>query len=60
MGLPENQIEWVRMAALLHDIGKMYVPSEILTKPGQISDLETGIIDPSFANKGSRNYNVLI
>jgi putative nucleotidyltransferase with HDIG domain/PAS domain S-box-containing protein len=45
MGLPENQIEGVRMAALLHDIGKMYVPSEILTKPGQISDLETGIIE---------------
>jgi putative nucleotidyltransferase with HDIG domain len=45
MGLSENQIEGVRMAALLHDIGKMYVPSEILTKPGQISDLETGIIE---------------
>ena len=45
MGLPENQIEGVRMAALLHDIGKMYVPSEILTKPGRISDLETGIIE---------------
>jgi len=45
MGLPENQIEGVRMAALLHDIGKMYVPSEILTKPGQISDLETGLIE---------------
>jgi len=45
MGLSENQIEGVRMAALLHDIGKMYVPSEILTKPGQMSDLETGIIE---------------
>ncbi len=45
MGLPENQIEGVRMAALLHDIGKMYVPSEILTKPGRISDLESGIIE---------------
>jgi putative nucleotidyltransferase with HDIG domain len=45
MGLPENQIEGVRMAALLHDIGKMYVPFEILTKPGQISDFETGIIE---------------
>ncbi len=45
MGLPESQIEGVRMAALLHDIGKMYVPSEILTKPGQISDLESEIIE---------------
>lgn len=45
MGLPENQIEGIRMSALLHDIGKMHVPSEILTRPGQISDLETGIIE---------------
>ena len=45
MGLSENQIEGIRMSALLHDIGKMNVPSEILTRPGQISDLETGIIE---------------
>lgn len=45
MGLPENQIEGIRMSALLHDIGKMHVPSEILTRPGQISDLETGLIE---------------
>ena len=45
MGLPKNQIEGIRMSALLHDIGKMHVPSEILTRPGQISDLETGMIE---------------
>jgi putative nucleotidyltransferase with HDIG domain len=45
MGLPESQREGIRMSALLHDIGKMHVPSEILTRPGQISDLETGMIE---------------
>lgn len=45
MGLPEDRIEGIRMSALLHDIGKMHVPSEILTRPGRISDLETGIIE---------------
>jgi len=45
MGLSKDQIDGVRIAALLHDIGKMHVPSEILTKPGQISELETEIIE---------------
>jgi len=30
----------LRIAALLHDIGKLYVPAEILTKPGRVSDVE--------------------
>jgi putative nucleotidyltransferase with HDIG domain len=45
MGLSGSQIEGIRMSALLHDIGKMHVPSEILTRPGRISDLETGMIE---------------
>jgi putative two-component system response regulator len=44
MGLPENQIEAINVAATLHDIGKISVPSEILTKPGHLSDLEMEII----------------
>jgi PAS domain S-box-containing protein/putative nucleotidyltransferase with HDIG domain len=44
MGLSKNQIEGVEMAGNLHDIGKIYVPSEILNKPGKISDLEFNII----------------
>jgi putative nucleotidyltransferase with HDIG domain len=45
MGLSEDRIEGIRVAGLLHDIGKIYVPSEILARPGRISDLETDIIE---------------
>jgi PAS domain S-box-containing protein len=44
MGLPEEQIEGLRMAGLIHDMGKITIPAEILSKPGRLSDLEWGII----------------
>jgi putative nucleotidyltransferase with HDIG domain len=44
MRLPKEQIEAIHIAATLHDIGKISVPSEILTKPGCLSDLEMEII----------------
>lgn len=44
MGLSKNQIEGLRMSGELHDIGKIHVPAEILSKPGQISDAEYTII----------------
>jgi putative nucleotidyltransferase with HDIG domain len=44
MGLSKQQIEGVRMAGVLHDIGKMVVPAEILSKPGRITEHEFGII----------------
>jgi putative two-component system response regulator len=44
MGLSENKTEGIRLAGLIHDIGKIAVPAEILNKPGQISDHEFGII----------------
>ena len=42
--LPEGEVESIHIAALLHDIGKIGVPDEILTKPGQLSDEEFGHI----------------
>ncbi len=44
MDLTKKQIEGVRMAGSLHDIGKIYVPAEILSKPGKISEMEYNII----------------
>lgn len=44
MGLPERRIEGIRMAGEIHDIGKIYVPAEILSKPGKLTDIEFTII----------------
>jgi putative nucleotidyltransferase with HDIG domain len=44
LGLSRDQIEGIRMASLIHDLGKIYVPSEILSKPGRISEAEFDII----------------
>lgn len=44
MNLSKQQIEGINVAALLHDIGKLFVPSEILNKPSRLSDLEFSLI----------------
>lgn len=44
LGLPQGQIEGLRMAGLIHDIGKISVPSEILSKPGRLTDMEFEMI----------------
>jgi response regulator RpfG family c-di-GMP phosphodiesterase len=40
MGLPLEEIERIRVASLLHDLGKLAGPSEILDKPSALSDGE--------------------
>jgi diguanylate cyclase (GGDEF)-like protein/putative nucleotidyltransferase with HDIG domain len=40
LGLDEREIERVRAAALLHDIGKVAIPDELLHKPGPLTELE--------------------
>jgi diguanylate cyclase (GGDEF)-like protein len=37
LALPEQEIERIRLAALLHDVGKVAVPAQILEKPGPLS-----------------------
>jgi putative nucleotidyltransferase with HDIG domain len=44
MELPEEQIEGINLAAVVHDIGKISVPSEILSKPGRLNDPEFELI----------------
>lgn len=44
MDLPAKTIEGLRIAGLLHDIGKISVPAEILSKPGRITEDEFNII----------------
>jgi HD-GYP domain-containing protein (c-di-GMP phosphodiesterase class II) len=40
MGLRDEQYEGLRMAAFVHDIGKILVPSDILSKPGKLTKPE--------------------
>jgi PAS domain S-box-containing protein/putative nucleotidyltransferase with HDIG domain len=44
MGLEFDKIEGIRIAGLLHDIGKISVPSEILSRPGRLTAIEFSFI----------------
>jgi len=44
LGLDAQRIEAVRLAALLHDIGKIYIPSEILNKPQHLLNQEYDLV----------------
>ena len=44
MGLPKDQARGIYLAGLIHDVGKINVPAEILSKPGQVSPLEIQLI----------------
>ena len=40
MGLPPEEVERVRLASTMHDVGKLLVPTEILEKPARLTDEE--------------------
>jgi PAS domain S-box-containing protein/putative nucleotidyltransferase with HDIG domain len=44
MGLSPDRIEGIRMAGIIHDIGKVSVPAEILSMPRKLTDLEFSLI----------------
>jgi PAS domain S-box-containing protein/putative nucleotidyltransferase with HDIG domain len=44
MGLAEERVEAIEIAGVIHDIGKLYVPAEILSKPTKLTDLEYAMI----------------
>jgi PAS domain S-box-containing protein/putative nucleotidyltransferase with HDIG domain len=44
IGLDSERTEGLRVASLIHDIGKIVVPAEILSRPGKLNDYEMNII----------------
>ena len=44
MNLKREQIDSIRMASMIHDIGKISIPSEILSKPAKLTNLEFDLI----------------
>jgi PAS domain S-box-containing protein len=44
MGLSNDTVDTIRMAGIIHDTGKISIPSEILSKPSMLSDLEMSLI----------------
>jgi len=55
MKLPSDQIDGIRMASIIHDIGKISIPSEILSKPTQLTALEYRLIK----THSSSGYSIL-
>jgi diguanylate cyclase (GGDEF)-like protein/putative nucleotidyltransferase with HDIG domain len=43
-GLDANSLFWFRIGALLHDVGKILVPTEVLNKPGKLTPEEWDLI----------------
>lgn len=43
-GLPIKKIEDIGLGAMLHDLGKLFIPKEILNKPGKLTEMEFELI----------------
>ncbi|MBI5579392.1 MAG: HD domain-containing protein [Deltaproteobacteria bacterium] len=44
MGLSSDRVEGLTIASAIHDIGKISLPAEILTKPSQLNRMEMGLV----------------
>lgn len=44
MKLPQDKIEGIKIASLVHDIGKVNLPTEIISKPGKLIEVEFNLI----------------
>ena len=44
MGASQDEVDGVRIAGMIHDIGKISVPAEILSKPTKLSEIELALI----------------
>ena len=55
MGLEEDRVHGIRLGAMIHDIGKIGIPAEILSKPSQLTAVERQLIQ----EHASMGYNIL-
>jgi PAS domain S-box-containing protein/putative nucleotidyltransferase with HDIG domain len=55
LGLPPEQVEGIKIAGLIHDVGKIAIPAEILTKPGKLSPIERSLVEVH----AEAGYNIL-
>ena len=55
MGLSKERIEGIYMTGVIHDLGKVSIPTEILSKPGKITATEFELIK----NHAQEGYNIL-
>lgn len=44
LGMPEDRVEGIQLAGIVHDVGKIQIPAEILSKPGRLNELEFSLI----------------
>lgn len=45
MGLTKSKIDGIHISGIIHDVGKILVPAEILSKPGRLTDIDFGLIE---------------
>ena len=55
MGFSKDRVEGIKIAALIHDVGKINLPAEILSKPGKLSEMEFNLIK----NHSQIGYDIL-
>lgn len=44
LGMPESEVHGLYLASIVHDLGKIHIPAEILSKPGRLSPIEYELI----------------
>ncbi len=55
LGISEYEIQGIHLAGIIHDVGKVNIPAEILNKPGKLSRIETALI----REHAEAGYNIL-
>ena len=55
LNLPKDKIEGIRIASLIHDVGKIGLPTEILSKPTKLTEIEFSLIK----NHSQTGYDIL-